>query len=124
MAIVLAVCGGRDFNYKATVFNALDAIHSETPIERLLTGGCRGADLQAEDWAEEHYVPIITFNADWGTNGRKAGPIRNQLILDDGKPDVLLAFPGGKGTEDMKRRARKAGIKIIDLSLKEEDATI
>ena len=49
---------------------------------------------------------------DWAL-GRKAGPIRNQRMLDDGKPDLVIAFSGGKGTAGMMAIARRAGVKII-----------
>jgi hypothetical protein len=32
--------------------------------------------------------------------------------LDEGKPDLVVAFPGGGGTKDMVRRAVKAGVPI------------
>jgi len=33
-------------------------------------------------------------------------------MIDEGKPDLVLAFPGGRGTDDMVRRAEKAGIEV------------
>lgn len=44
--------------------------------------------------------------------GKSAGPIRNQTMLDDGKPDLVLAFPGGRGTADMVAKAEKHGIPV------------
>ena len=46
------------------------------------------------------------------TPGRSAGPIRNQAMLDEGRPDLVVAFPGHHGTADIVRRARAAGIKV------------
>lgn len=46
------------------------------------------------------------------TNGKAAGPIRNQRMLDEGKPDLVVAFPGGRGTADMVRRAKAAGVPV------------
>ena len=34
-------------------------------------------------------------------------------MLDEGQPDLVLAFPGGSGTLDMMRRAIKAKILVI-----------
>jgi hypothetical protein len=48
--------------------------------------------------------------ADWEKLGRSAGPIRNQAMLDEGRPDLVVAFPGHHGTADMVRRARAAGV--------------
>lgn len=53
--------------------------------------------------------------ADWDGLGRKAGPIRNQRMLDEGKPDLVVAFPGDKGTADMVRRARTASLEVLEI---------
>jgi len=44
--------------------------------------------------------------------GRRAGAIRNQEMIDEGKADGVVAFPGGKGTEDLVRRAEAAGLTV------------
>ena len=53
-----------------------------------------------------------SYPAQWDVYGRRAGPIRNQEMIDEGKPDGVVAFPGGKGTADMVRRAEAAGLKV------------
>jgi len=35
-------------------------------------------------------------------------------MLKDGRPDIVLAFPGGTGTADMMRRARAAGVRVVE----------
>ncbi len=45
--------------------------------------------------------------------GKSAGSIRNQQMIDEGKPDLVVAFPGGFGTKDMVRRAKKHNIEVI-----------
>jgi len=46
---------------------------------------------------------------EWDELGKKAGPLRNQRMLDEGKPDLVVAFPGGGGTKDMvSARLRRA----------------
>jgi hypothetical protein len=66
--------------------------------------------------AEELGIPVLSFPADWARFGRAAGPIRNQRMLDEGKPTLVLAFHNNivesKGTKDMVKRARKAGIRV------------
>jgi Lhr-like helicase len=37
-------------------------------------------------------------------------------MIDEGKPDLVIAFPGGRGTADMVGRARKAGIRVVEIS--------
>jgi len=31
-------------------------------------------------------------------------------------PDLVLAFPGGRGTADMVSRARKAGVRVVEIA--------
>jgi hypothetical protein len=90
----------------------LNEVHLTTPVTLLIEGGASGADRLAGQWAAEHDVPTLRMNADWKKYGRGAGHIRNQQMLDE-KPELLVAFPGGKGTADMVRRARKAGLPVI-----------
>lgn len=107
------ICGGRDFHDDRFVDEFLDRIHAVTPITFVLEGGGRGADALAKAWALSEGIPGKTFAADWTSHGRAAGPIRNQQMLDEGKPELVVAFPGGRGTADMCRRAEKAGIKVV-----------
>jgi len=96
----------------ALLFSALDQLHAARPLARVIAGGARGADTIAAEWAVARDIPANVFMADWEGLGRKAGPIRNQRMLDEGKPDLVVAFPGGRGTADMVRRAREAGVEV------------
>jgi len=69
----------------------------------------------AQEWAEARGVPCEVYLANWAELGRKAGPIRNQQMLDEGRPTLVVAFPGGRGTADMIRRARSAGVEVIEI---------
>src|SRR5438105_1218458 len=104
------VCGGRDYSNRRSVYEVLAAAHSAQPVGLLIAGGANGADALAVDWARSANVETQVFNADWENEGRAAGPRRNQRMLDHGRPDVVVAFPGGKGTADMIRRAEAAGV--------------
>jgi hypothetical protein len=107
------VCGGRDYNNAKSVFEGLDMLHSYRTISAIIHGAARGADRLAGEWARTRNILTTEFPADWDHHGRSAGPIRNQRMLDEGLPDLVAAFPGGAGTEDMITRARAAGIKVI-----------
>lgn len=112
------VCGGRDFADWDFLRSELDRFHvvPQTRITQLIHGGARGADTMAEHWAELNMVkiqPFVVKAHEWRALGSAAGPLRNQKMLDEGKPDVVLAFPGGGGTKDMMTKARKAGVKVI-----------
>ena len=106
------VCGGRDYNDKQRVWEYLDASNECVRITRLIQGGGRGADALAKAWADDRGIPIATHEAQWEVYGRAAGPMRNQKMLMEEQPDLVIAFPGGKGTLDVVTRARKAGIAV------------
>jgi hypothetical protein len=113
------VTGGRWWNQKDATWSFLDAIHAETPISLLIHGAAVGADTLCRLWAEDRGIPLLGFpitKADWNRLGKAAGCIRNQTMLDEGLPDILVAFPGANGTKDMKSRARKAGLPILEYS--------
>jgi hypothetical protein len=104
------VCGGRDYDDAQMVERVLTKL-APTAIAH---GDARGADRLADAWAVRHSVLVTRYPANW-TVGRKAGPLRNQRMLEDFKPDYLIAFPGGRGTRDMMDRAQAAGLHIYEL---------
>ncbi len=99
------VCGGRDYDDREQMFRILDVAHAANPIECLIHGAARGADTLAADWALERDVHCNAYPADWERNGKAAGPIRNRKMLEEGKPHMVIAFPGGKGTSNMIQQA-------------------
>lgn len=111
----MLVCGGRTYSDQANVDSVLDFL-SPTFI---VHGGAKGADSLAGDWAARHHVPTFVVYPDWKRYGKAAGGIRNQEMIDSMVDDgvqmieCVLAFPGGAGTADMIRRAKKAGIQVM-----------
>lgn len=128
MTRVVVVTGGRDLRDRVLAFAALDALHALEPFSLLIEGGQRtyeknedgeqfcvgGADWLAKCWAGERRVPCRTMNADWNRHGTRAGPLRNQEMIDEA-PDLVVAFPGGRGTADCVRRALAANIPVSDV---------
>lgn len=110
------VCGGRNYGHgpddAAEMYFALRDIHEATPITAIIEGGAKGADEMARNMAEEFGAKAVTVPALWDLHGKAAGPIRNQRMVDDFKPDLVVAFPGGRGTADMVSRAKAAGIPV------------
>lgn len=108
--VKIIVTGGRDYQDLVTVRRVLSEYHQE-PRPILVHGGARGADRIAAYVARELGWHVVAYPADWRRHGRAAGPIRNQEMADAGA-DLCIAFPGGRGTADMVRRARAAGIPV------------
>jgi hypothetical protein len=109
------VCGGRKFADPDRVWLVLNELHASPHVSVVIHGGASGADAHAARWAWLCGVPALPFDADWDKHGKAAGPRRNQRMLDEGKPDLVLAFPGGKGTADMVRRAKRAGVPVREV---------
>ena len=106
------VCGGRDYSDMdavARVFKELDI----WPDDEICHGSARGADTLAGVVANGRGVKVTRFPADWNKHGKAAGPIRNQQMLDEFRPDIVVAFPGGTGTADMCKRAKAAGVLLV-----------
>lgn len=111
------VTGGRNYNDSHRVYAVLDKLHAEAGIDCIIEGGARGADDLARRWAENvGGVPVETYEADWENQGTFAGPARNARMLAEGRPDLVIAFPGGRGTADMARKARKAGVQVVEIA--------
>lgn len=82
----------------------------------VIHGAARGADSLADQAARSYGYNVIRVPAEWDRYGKRAGPIRNQKMLDDFKPDIVIAFhedlTKSKGTIDMVRRAIRAGLTV------------
>lgn len=120
------VCGGRDYGTRMTeegytVINTaevenlnitLDSLKTEFTDLVIIQGEARGADTLAKDWALRNKVMTLSFPANWKQYGKSAGYRRNTQMLEEGKPDIVIAFPGGRGTEMMCEIAETAGITV------------
>lgn len=109
------VCGGRDGHNPQDVYRTLDAFHKEHQISTVVEGDARGVDRMAGFWARKNSITNLKYPADWNRHGRAAGPIRNQKMLDEQRPDAVLAFRGGRGTADMVHRAEACGVQVVHL---------
>ena len=110
--LTVIVCGGREYDNRKNVFEQLDRMRAKHNIFKVIQGGARGADALAKAWAINRGVPMIEERADWNRFGKAAGWMRNQRMIDEHRPEACIAFPGGRGTADMVRRARAAGLHI------------
>lgn len=108
------VCGGRDFADYAFLAETLTGLQGRLgEIELVIHGAARGADSLAQKWADEVGICCMQFPANWKRDGKMAGPIRNEKMLVEGKPDMVVAFPGGRGTADCTRRAADFEIPVF-----------
>lgn len=132
----LLVCGDRNWEDRAYIFEVLGKIDAIFPVECLIEGEARGADVMARAWAQEKGRPYRMYPARWDLyrpppgSGRKnpAGPIRNREMLSDGRPDMVVAFHGdlsqSRGTLDMVRVARAAGVPVKVFNGRDDDGEV
>lgn len=122
------VCGGRKYSDRDLVYKVLNVIHNGVKggITTIIHGGATGADSIAGDWSvnvlkKEAEVYLANWNIHKTAAGpirNRAGPIRNRKMLKEGKPDIVVAFPGGSGTSDMIKISVAAGVKVFDIEKK------
>lgn len=102
------VCGGRDYADKEAITAELSMLPPGTVV---VHGGAPGTDSIAGEVAKALGLTVEAHPADWQRWGRAAGPRRNAEMLAMGA-DLVVAFPGGRGTADMVRRAQAAGVPV------------
>lgn len=115
------ICGGRDFNDEALFRSTLSQYRNRWAWPLKIIVGYDpekdyplGADKIAYEYAVGWGLARETYPYHYHL-GKKGGGSRNQQMLDEGKPDLVLAFPtpNSKGTWDMVRRSKKAGIETL-----------
>jgi hypothetical protein len=116
----LLVCGSRTWTDRARLWQVLDRLvteQSDGQVVTVIEGDARGADRLAGQLAHQRGWRLERYPADWTHQGRAAGFRRNARMLRQGRPDLVVAFTVGplqqsRGTADMVRRARAAGVPV------------
>jgi hypothetical protein len=116
----VVVFGGRDFHKQDLAFRALDQIDAQYGIDLVIDGKANGADKIGNLWAVIRGKETERYPADWAKFGRAAGVIRNRQMIEEGNPEMGIAFPGGRGTENMKKQLKEHGIKVLNVVIKGE----
>lgn len=112
------ICGGREFADEAMFDDVMRQLVGMFGLpSKVVHGKATGADTLADRWAKRMAIDVVACAADWDKHGKAAGPIRNEDMLMDHKPKRVIAFPGGRGTDDMVQRARnrRGEIEIIEI---------
>ena len=123
--VVLVVTGGREYAYPEVIADALKVAGRKLGATRenavVVHGNARGADRLAGAWAESVGVKTVAVPAQWKAEGSRAGFKRNVRIVkralanvERGDTVVVVAFPGGTGTDHMVRTCQDAGLRVFD----------
>ena len=107
----ILICGDRNWTDRKFIKRIIEQFHPTEIIE----GEARGADSIARDVGEELGIIVHKYPANWKLYGKAAGSIRNKQMLDEGKPDLVMAFhndlTNSKGTKNMLEISRKANVR-------------
>ncbi len=110
----LAVTGGRKVEPDDRITRAFVAYLTDQRVQLVITGGCpTGIDRWAQRVAQSIHVPVCVFVAPWGAMGDVAGPWRNSAMSRLALADVLMAFPGNRGTASCVREFLTRGIPVV-----------
>lgn len=122
--LLLLVCGGRNFSDEELMRQWLSNLQPDAVIH----GGASGADSLAGSVAAAMGIPVSAYYADWKKYGRAAGPRRNQAMLEalldaekSGWDVMVLAMPGGRGTDDMVKRATEAKFEVVGPGVEQQE---
>lgn len=116
--IVLIVSGTR-CRLSAKGRESLRSMLALEPVGLIIVGDAEGVDLVTRAYCAEHNIACEVFPADWDRHGRRAGPLRNQQMIEravalraESHEVTGAAFPGGSsvGTWDCMRRMVAANI--------------
>lgn len=112
----IAIIGSRECSNIDFVGN-LEAVLNVSKDDTIISGGAKGIDTLAANYAKEKNISLIEFLPDYKKNGRAATFIRNREIVDNS--NIVVAFWNGnsKGTKYTLDYARKKNKRIIVVSI-------
>jgi hypothetical protein len=90
----------------------LNEFHAKEHFSAIICGNEGSAERLATQWANRNHIEIVVIHAGRQRKGLDAIPQRNERLLREGKPDMIVAFPGGEMTRHMIDLAKSANIPV------------
>jgi hypothetical protein len=118
--VILAIVGGRDYNdyntFKTIVDNYINEITPESYPDFIVSGGAKGVDSLAENYALEHNISMKIYKPDW-SKGKRAGLERNTDIINISTHVLALPTKNSRGTYDSINKAKQQNkiLKIVNV---------
>ncbi len=112
MKVIIAGSRKPGFKVSGDIWAMMDGL--STVITEVVSGKAKGVDKWGEDFAKFKGIHVEPFPANWDYHGEAAGPIRNAEMVK--YADALIAFPGGSGTADVTKKAKAAGLLVIEIT--------
>lgn len=110
------IAGSRKGVLPEHLFEALELVDWEISV--VLCGEADGADTIGKVYAEIADIPLDSYPADWVSEPRKAGYIRNELMGRNADALILLWDGESRGSANMLRIAERRGLKKVVLFTK------
>ena len=109
------ICGGRHFDDDGLIKSELSKLHETIPIDVLIHGGLPTIGTSAENWARRNGVHLVRYPANFSL-GKQGDVLRDRFMLEDGRADMLLVFPGGRRTAELRNHARRTDLQIFEVA--------
>lgn len=113
--VVIAVVGSRNWPMPEMVHAALSRYLK--PGDKIVSGGARGPDSLAAEYAKNNGIPLIEYIPDWNRFGRRAGFLRNQEIVDVADKMIAFQYNNSKGTGHSIRLAESKRIPVLLITM-------
>ena len=100
-------------NSAALILPTLCTLHARRSITRVSHGCADSWVLTVETWAWERRIRTVCYPANWDLYGRDAAEYRDQAMLNERRPDLLIAMGAGVQVGRMKMRALLKNIPVV-----------
>lgn len=112
----IAIIGSREcgnINLERELVKRFEILKNDT----IISGGARGIDTLAAQFARKHGIKLLEFRPDYATYGRGATFVRNRLMVD--MADVVVAFWNGssRGTKYTFEYAKKKYVPVVIIKI-------
>lgn len=106
--MILIISGSRSIDdpeiFRTAMFEFAKSVHEDEQfplplnkwINYIVSGNARGVDSVGEAFAKKQNIDLICAPANWGKNGRAAGPMRNEELARIAR-GLSLTWPGTYG---------------------------
>lgn len=119
----LAIVGSRSFSDYDLLVETLKSHYltqSGWHFTEIVSGGAKGADSLAAEFARVNGIKLTEFLPDWDKFGKSAGFKRNAQIVDYADEVLAFSVDNSKGTGhsiELAKRQEKP-VKVIEISIK------
>ena len=115
------IAGSRNIEEYQAILDAIEASGFE--ITEVISGGARGVDSLGERYGTEKGIPVKVFPADWESDGRKAGIMRNKKMAAYAEALIAVMFNNSKGTSHMISESIAKGLKVFVIEVELDESS-